>query len=56
MSFEVAQAQYDAMAPPDWAECPVCVDLGECAGDFEGARRIAAYDQADRMIDEARGN
>jgi hypothetical protein len=56
MSFEMAQAQYDAMEPPDWDECPVCKDLDECECDFEGTRRIAAWDHADRLIDEARGN
>lgn len=56
MSFELAQAQYDSMEPPDWDECPVCEDLEECECDFEGTRRIAASDYADRLIDEARGN
>jgi len=54
MSFELAQAQYDAMEPPDWDECLTCED--ECECDFEGARRIAAWDHADRLIDEARCN
>lgn len=56
MSFELAQAQYDSMEPPDWDECFVCEDLEECECDFEGTRRIAAWDHADRLIDEARGN
>ena len=56
MSFELAQAQYDSMEPPDWDECFVCEDLEECECDFEGTRRIAASAYADRLIDEARGN
>jgi|TARA_R110000787_G_scaffold106271_1_gene213917 hypothetical protein len=56
MSFELAQAQYDSMEPPDWDECPICEDLEECECDFEGTRRIAASAYADRLIDEARGN
>jgi len=56
MSFELAQAQYDAMEPPDWEECPVCEDLDECECDFEGTKWNAAWHNADRLIDEARGN
>ena len=56
MSLELAQAQNDSMEPPDWDQCPVCEDLEECESDFEGTRRIAASEYADRLIDEARGN
>ena len=34
MSFEMAQAQYDAMEPPDLDECPVCDDECELAAAF----------------------
>ena len=47
MSFEMAQAQYDAMEPPDWEECPVCEDLEECECDYEGTRVAAAFARAD---------
>ena len=50
MSFEMAQAQYDAMEPPDWDECPVCVDLDECECDYVGTSVAAAFARADDQI------
>ena len=68
MSFELAQAQYDAMEPPDngwlcrfcskedhdhfWMEKPI-EDCDCCA---EYMAKVAASNDADRRIDEARGN
>jgi hypothetical protein len=49
MSFEMAQAQYDAMEPPDW-------DDEYTDEEIEEARAIAKSDDVDRRIDEARGN
>jgi len=46
MSFESAQAQYDAMEPPD-DECLVCED--ECECDSEANRRLAAFAHADNQ-------
>mgnify|MGYP003651363110 CR=1 FL=1 len=52
MSFEMAQAQYDSMEPPDWEECPVCDD--ECECDYEGTRVAAAFAFADDRIKAAK--
>ena len=52
MSFELAQAQYDSMEPPDWNECFVCEDLEECECDFEGTRWAAALAHADNLLKE----
>jgi hypothetical protein len=68
MSFEMAQAQYDAMEPPDdrWI-CRFCSTRGhdhfwmdkpieECECCAEYMAEVAESDDADRLIDEARGN
>jgi len=49
MSFEIAQAQYDAMEPPDW-------DDEHTDEEIEEARAIAESNYWDSRIDEARGN
>jgi len=68
MSFESAQAIYDAMQPPDegWV-CPFCEVTNhdhfwmekphtecECCGEY--MEEVAESNDADRRIDEARGN
>jgi|TARA_R110000824_G_scaffold214036_1_gene400285 hypothetical protein len=50
MSFESAQAQYDAMEPPDWDECPVCEDLEECECDHIGTRLLAGLARVDDQL------
>ena len=68
MSFEMAQAQYDAMEPPDdgWS-CRFCETINhdhfwmekpiaecDCCGEYMA--EVTESDDADRRIDEARGN